>query len=145
MRVKSSVMVALLAAAALFFQTPTLAKETEKKPSKGAPIPDAGPWIDVLTFNIWNIIGAQDAKVRAVAIGRKIAELDPDLVAFEEAFDQSKRQLLIDNLKKAVELNPENCETYYSIAEIYKYMGKEAEAREWEKKGLVLEEKEEKE
>jgi tetratricopeptide (TPR) repeat protein len=52
----------------------------------------------------------------------------------------------IDNLKKAVVLNPENCETYYSIAEIYKYMGKGAEAREWEKKGLAVEEgKEEKE
>jgi tetratricopeptide (TPR) repeat protein len=49
----------------------------------------------------------------------------------------------IDNLKKAVELNPENCETYYSIAGIYDFIGKEAEAREWEKKGQAVEERKE--
>jgi tetratricopeptide (TPR) repeat protein len=49
----------------------------------------------------------------------------------------------VDNLKKAVELNPENCETYYSIAGIYNYMGKGAEAREWEKKGQAVEDRKE--
>jgi tetratricopeptide (TPR) repeat protein len=49
----------------------------------------------------------------------------------------------IDNLKKAVELNPNNYDTYYSISGIYKYLGKESEAHDWEKKGQKVEDRQE--
>jgi Tfp pilus assembly protein PilF len=45
----------------------------------------------------------------------------------------------LDNLKKAVELNPNNYDTYYSISGIYNYIGKDIEARDWEKKGQKVE------
>jgi tetratricopeptide (TPR) repeat protein len=45
------------------------------------------------------------------------------------------------NLKKAVELNPDNFDACYSISEIYKYIRKDIEARQWEEKGLRAEER----
>jgi len=58
------------------------------------------PRIKVLTFNVWHIVTAKEQAIRAVAIGRKIAELDPDIVAFEEAFNQRRRKILFENLEK---------------------------------------------
>jgi tetratricopeptide (TPR) repeat protein len=45
------------------------------------------------------------------------------------------------NLKKAVDLNPDNFDACYSISEIYKYIRKDIEARQWEEKGLRAEER----
>ncbi len=56
-----------------------------------------------------------------------------------------QRKLRIDqalaNLKKAVELNPDNFDACYSISEIYAYIKKDIEAREWEEKGIKAEER----
>ena len=46
--------------------------------------------------------------------------------------------LALANLKKAAELNPGNSETCYSISEIYSYMKKDVEAREWEERGSAI-------
>ncbi len=55
------------------------------------------------------------------------------------------RKLHIDqalaNLKKAVEINPDNFDACYSISEIYAYIGKDIEARLWEEKGRQAEER----
>ena len=47
--------------------------------------------------------------------------------------------LAIANLKKAVELNPDNSETCYSLSEIYHYMKKDVEAKSWEDRGRAVE------
>jgi len=47
----------------------------------------------------------------------------------------------LENLKKAVELNPDNFDACYSISEIYTYIRKDVEARAWEKKGMQAEER----
>ncbi len=57
--------------------------------------------IKVLTFNIWGITGADQRAVRIKAIVRKIAQLDPDILAIEEAFAFRHRRLLKKALKKA--------------------------------------------
>jgi protein O-GlcNAc transferase len=55
------------------------------------------------------------------------------------------RKLHIDqalaNLKKAVEINPDNFDACYSISEIYAYIRKDIEARQWEEKGRQAEER----
>ncbi len=55
------------------------------------------------------------------------------------------RKLHIDqalaNLKKAVELNPDNYDACYSISEIYAFIRKDIEARQWEEKGMQAEER----
>jgi tetratricopeptide (TPR) repeat protein len=47
--------------------------------------------------------------------------------------------LAIRNLEKALELNPDNYETCYSLSEIYHHLKKDVEAEAWEKKGLEIE------
>ena len=59
----------------------------------------AEPKIKVLTFNIWGIIGAKKRPVRMKAIGEKIAALDPDIIAIEEAFEAKHRKILMKSLK----------------------------------------------
>lgn len=69
-----------------------------------APVPGSGqeaaPEISVMTFNIWGIIGAKTRVVRAEAIGKRIAELDPDIIAIEEAFEKRHRKALMKSLEK---------------------------------------------
>ncbi len=50
-------------------------------------------------------------------------------------------ELALENLKKAVELNPDNFDACYSISEIYTYIKKDVEARAWEEKGMRTEER----
>jgi endonuclease/exonuclease/phosphatase family metal-dependent hydrolase len=59
----------------------------------------AGPVIKVLTFNTWGIVSAKYRPERAEAMGRKIAQLDPDIVAIEEMFESPHRQIFIDSLR----------------------------------------------
>lgn len=58
------------------------------------------PKLTVLTFNIWGITGAKARVIRAEAIGRRIAALDPDIVAIEEAFEKRHRKVLFESLAK---------------------------------------------
>ncbi len=55
----------------------------------------------VLTYNIWGIAGAKQRMVRAEAIGRKLAALDPDIIALEEAFEYRHREVLMKSLEDA--------------------------------------------
>ncbi len=58
---------------------------------------DTGPArFTVLTFNIWGVIwDAEQRTVRAEAIGRRIAELDPDIIALQEVFEPHHRKVLL--------------------------------------------------
>jgi len=47
----------------------------------------------------------------------------------------------LENLKKAVEINPDNYDACYTIAEIYTDIKKDIEARQWEEKGRKAEER----
>jgi tetratricopeptide (TPR) repeat protein len=47
--------------------------------------------------------------------------------------------LAIRNLEKALELNPGNYETCYSLSEIYHYLKKDVEAKAWEVRGQEIE------
>ncbi len=47
----------------------------------------------------------------------------------------------VENLKKAAELNPDNYDTLYTLSSVYKLMGKDVEAKAWEKKGLEIEDR----
>ncbi|HOT46098.1 MAG TPA: hypothetical protein PLM53_17680 [Spirochaetota bacterium] len=47
----------------------------------------------------------------------------------------------LENLKKAVEINPDNHDACYTIAEIYTDIKKDIEARQWEEKGRKAEER----
>ncbi len=47
----------------------------------------------------------------------------------------------ISSLKKAVGLNPDNFEAFYSLSEIYSALKKDPEAKEWEEKGRAAEER----
>ena len=59
------------------------------------------PQIKVLTFNIWGIIGAKHRMDRMDAIGKRIAEVDPDILAIEEAFEWRHRRKLLNSLQEA--------------------------------------------
>ncbi len=67
--------------------------------ARPAPCQDAELRIKVLTFNVWGIISAKQRVVRARAIGEKIAALDPDVVAIEEAFERRHRAVLMRALR----------------------------------------------
>lgn len=56
--------------------------------------------LKIVTFNIQNtwVVGL-NREERMLAIARKLTELDPDIVGFQEAFVPRERQLLIDKLK----------------------------------------------
>jgi endonuclease/exonuclease/phosphatase family metal-dependent hydrolase len=56
------------------------------------------PSLKVMSYNIWGIIGAKERDIRTYAIGRKIAELDPDIVAIQEAFEKKHRDILFEAL-----------------------------------------------
>ncbi|MFO8057405.1 MAG: endonuclease/exonuclease/phosphatase family protein [bacterium] len=56
------------------------------------------PSIKVMSYNIWGIIGAEERELRTYAIGRKIAELDPQVVAVQEAFEKKHRDILFQAL-----------------------------------------------
>jgi endonuclease/exonuclease/phosphatase family metal-dependent hydrolase len=55
--------------------------------------------LKVLTFNVWGIIGARERNLRMEAIGRKVAALDPDVIAIEEAFEGKHRKILLKSLE----------------------------------------------
>lgn len=61
---------------------------------------EGGGKIKVLTFNTWGIVKAQQRSTRFEAIGKKIAQLDPDIVAIQEAFTSRHRSLLKKSLEK---------------------------------------------
>lgn len=55
--------------------------------------------LKVITFNVQNLwLVGRDRPNRMRAIGEKLAELDPDIVGFQEVFVPEERQLLIDAL-----------------------------------------------
>jgi len=60
-----------------------------------------GKRFKVLTFNVWGIVGAKARVIRAEAIGKRIAELDPDVIALEEAFEGRHRRILTKSLEDA--------------------------------------------
>ena len=49
----------------------------------------------------------------------------------------------IDNLQKAIELNPDNYETYYTLSEVYRFIRKDVEARDYEDKAREIEKRSE--
>jgi len=57
--------------------------------------------IKVLSFNIWGIIKADQRVVRIKAIAERIAKLDPDILAIQEAFAYRHRRALKKALEKA--------------------------------------------
>ncbi len=57
------------------------------------------PSLKVMSYNIWGIIGAKERQIRTYAIGRKIAELDPDVIAVQEAFEKKHREILLRALE----------------------------------------------
>jgi endonuclease/exonuclease/phosphatase family metal-dependent hydrolase len=59
------------------------------------------PPLKVLTFNLYGIIGAEAASLRAAASAHKIAQLDPDIIALEEAWVYRDRSIFLDHLQKA--------------------------------------------
>ncbi len=67
----------------------------------GPALAQPEPKLKVLSYNVWGIVGAKQRTLRAVAIGKKIAELDPDVVAIQEAFNYRHRDILFDSMKEA--------------------------------------------
>ncbi|MCX8065932.1 MAG: endonuclease/exonuclease/phosphatase family protein [Candidatus Hydrogenedentes bacterium] len=61
--------------------------------------------LKIITFNIQNtwVVGL-NRQERMEAIARTLAELDPDLVGFQEAFVPQERQILIDKIKTSSRL-----------------------------------------
>lgn len=62
------------------------------------PPPVVGPVIKVLTFNTWEIVSAKMRNERAAAIGKRIAELDPDIIAIQEMFEAKHRDIFLQSL-----------------------------------------------
>ncbi len=61
----------------------------------------AKPQMRVLTYNVYGIFIAPDRDQRIQAIPQNIAELDPDIIAFQEVFKQSHRDTLIEGMRLA--------------------------------------------
>lgn len=90
---------------------------------------------------------------KAVAVLEKLKFIRPD---YEKAYFflgniyftgkfPGKRKLYLDraveNLKKTVELNPENFDACYTLSTVYRHMGKDIEAKAWEEKGMAIEDR----
>lgn len=89
MKTLSRGLIILLLVSIIFSGPPSLRAEGEDNKLK------------VLTFNIWGIFNAKHRVVRIKAIAEKIAEIDPDILAIEEAFAYRHRRLLKKSLVKA--------------------------------------------
>jgi len=60
--------------------------------------PVTGPVIKVLTFNTWEIISAKERETRAAAMGKRVAELDPDIISIQEMFEERHRKIFLQSL-----------------------------------------------
>jgi len=69
--------------------------------------------LKVLTFNTWGIKGARDIKQRMELIPAAVSELSPDIMVFQEAFEEWERAILKAGLVKAG--YPENGFRYYHL------------------------------
>jgi len=57
--------------------------------------------IKVMTFNTWGISDGRDKKERFALIGKEVGKLGPDLVVFEEVFEEWERAALKSDLVQA--------------------------------------------
>ncbi len=57
--------------------------------------------LKVLTYNIDGVIGAQKRHERAKKIGEEAARLNPDIIGFQEAYDQSHRDMIMQALEQS--------------------------------------------
>jgi len=57
--------------------------------------------IKVLTFNTWGIKGARDIETRMKLIPKAVAELSPDIIVFQEVFEESELKILEEGLIRA--------------------------------------------
>jgi tetratricopeptide (TPR) repeat protein len=127
-------------------------KDDKKAIALYARVIEDAPALVEAYMNLYEVRMRRNEYEAAAAVMERLKYIKPDhekayvllgYLYFTQKLPGSRKfnlQRAVDNLKKAVDLNPENCETYYSIAEIYRLMGKEDEARAWEKKGLAVEE-----
>ncbi len=88
---------------------------------------------------------------KAAAVMEKLAFVKPDhekayLLLGYVYFTQKlpgRRAYFLDRAvacyRKAFDLNPDNYEACYNIAEIYEYIGRDLDARSWKEKGLAAE------
>jgi tetratricopeptide (TPR) repeat protein len=112
---------------------------------------DEGPSILEAYLGLYEIHRRMNDYKAAAEILEKLKFIRPD---YEKAyvllgslyFTQrlpGKRKMYIDkavaNLKKAIELNPNNSETYYTLSDVFRFVHKYDEARMYEEKAQVLE------
>lgn len=65
------------------------------------PLPDSIT-LRIVTFNVQDLFIAGRQRIKRMrAIGDKLAELDPDIVGFQEAFIEKDRQMLIESLSQS--------------------------------------------
>ncbi len=74
-------------------------KETERAEYPAAKEFAGAVTLKIVTFNVWDSYVFPDHRERMREIGRFLAELDPDLVGLQEAFVESDRELLLEQLE----------------------------------------------
>jgi tetratricopeptide (TPR) repeat protein len=112
---------------------------------------DEAPSLIEAYLGMYELCRSRGDYAPAVSALERLAFVKPDYekayvllgyVYFTQKLPGSRKRhidLALADLKKAVELNPDNCETYYSISEIYHYLKKDVEAKAWEERGQAVE------
>lgn len=58
--------------------------------------------LKIVTFNIWGLYGISSDRARRMpAIGERLAQLEPDIIGFQEAFIQQDRETVLKGLAQA--------------------------------------------
>lgn len=57
--------------------------------------------IKILTYNVFGVLVAPARKARMEKIGEEIAELNPDVIGFQEAFEARHRRALVESLERS--------------------------------------------
>ncbi len=131
--------------------------QTEGKLNRAAALykkaADEGPCLIEAYIGLYETYRRMNNYMAAAEIIEKLKLVKPD---YEKAyvilgglyFTQrlpGKRKLYIDkaiaNLKKAIELNPDNSESYYTLSDVYRYVRKYDDARIYEEKAREIDER----
>ena len=135
------------------------AAAAEKKGRHGAAeklylqILEEGPSLLEAYFALFEVYRRVDRYDKAAAVLERLKVVKPDdekahvllgNVYFTRKFS-GKRKIFLDraveNLKKALELNPDNYDACYTLSSVYRHMGKDIEAKAWEDKAMEIEDR----
>ena len=130
--------------------------DTERAAALYGQVIEGAPAMTEAYLGLYEAHRRKNDYMKAAAVLERLAFVRPD---YEKAylllgyvyFTQKlpgRRAYFLDRAircySKALELNPDNYEACYSIAEIYGFIGRDLDARAWEEKGMAVEERIEK-